>query len=118
MSKSPTQAERLTAIDAKVDAAMASFDAASVAMDATIARIESLLAPAVAAPAAPAVAAAPVAIAAAPVSAAADPLTTGKHCTCGHEHKRPVVLAERARLTLETACQIKGCVSHPDCHAA
>ena len=62
--------------------------------------------------------------AAAPASAAsssaatpyvADPLASGKLCRCGHAHKRPVVLAERPRLARESACSIKGCVSHPAC---
>jgi hypothetical protein len=50
----------------------------------------------------------------APAQAVAD---NGKVCVCGHEHKRPVRTADRHRLATETACQVKGCVSHPDCHA-
>jgi len=50
----------------------------------------------------------------APTQAATQSTTrtdNGKVCTCGHEHKRPVVAAQRARLATEPACFIKGCVT-------
>lgn len=39
-----------------------------------------------------------------------DDLATGKVCRCGDVHKRPVRVADRARLATEAACHIKGCV--------
>lgn len=58
---------------------------------------------------------APVAPAAAAPVYTPDLVGTGKVCVCGHEHARPVVSAQRARLQTETACHVKGCVSRPAC---